>query len=76
MKKYFLVLVLVFSCKKADISEPVGLNFYFENPQQIKDSELIRFPNKFQGLFMNSDSVFLNFKYNRVYFKKYNKWFI
>jgi hypothetical protein len=63
MKKYFLivVLLLVFSCKKTD-AEPVGLNFYFDNPQPINNSELSKIPSKFQGLFMNSDSVFLNVK--------------
>ncbi len=61
MKKYILVLTLLlfFSCKKA---EPSGLNFYFENPQPINDAELSKIPNKFQGLFMSSDSVFLNIK--------------
>ena len=61
MKKYILVLALflVFSCKKA---EPCGLNFYFENPQPINDAELSKIPNKFQGLFMSSDSIYLNIK--------------
>jgi hypothetical protein len=69
MKKYYLIvalLIIVFSCKKAELPEPSGLNFYFENPQPIKDSELTKFPNKFQGLFMNSDSVFLNIKENVI----------
>lgn len=61
MKRYILVLALLlfFSCKKA---EPWGINFYFENPQPMNDAELSRIPNKFQGLFMSSDSVFLNIK--------------
>jgi hypothetical protein len=61
MKKYILVLGLLafLSCKKA---EPWGLNFYFENPQPINDAQLLKIPNKFQGLFMSSDSVFLNIK--------------
>lgn len=65
MKKYILVLALflVFSCKKA---EPWGLNFYFENLQPINDAELSKIPNKFQGLFMSSDSVFLNIKENII----------
>jgi len=68
MKKYFIVLglVLVFSCKKAELAEPSGLNFYFENHQPINDSELSKIPNKFQGLFMNSDSVYLNIKENII----------
>lgn len=61
MKKYILVLGLLFmfSCKKA---EPFGLNFYFENLQPINDSELTKIPNKFQGLFMSPDSIYLNIK--------------
>lgn len=61
MKKYILVLALflVFSCKK---TEPWGLNFYFENLQPINDAELSKIPNKFQGLFMSSDSIYLNIK--------------
>ncbi len=61
MKRYILVLALLlfFSCKKA---EPWGINFYFENPQPINDAELSKIPNKFQGLFMDSDSVFFNIK--------------
>jgi len=61
MKKYILVLalLLIFSCKKA---EPWGLNFYFEKTQPINDAELSKIPNKFRGLFMSSDSVFLNIK--------------
>ena len=65
MKKYILVLGLLafLSCKKA---EPWGLSFYFENPQPINDAELSKIPNKFQGLFMSSDSVFLNIKENII----------
>ena len=65
MKKYILVLGLLafLSCKKA---VPAGLDFYFENPQPINDAELSKIPNKFQGLFMSSDSVFLNIKENII----------
>ena len=70
MKKYILVLalLLIFSCKKA---EPWGLNFYFENPQPINDAELSKIPNKFQGLFMDADSVFLNIKENIILEEKF-----
>jgi hypothetical protein len=63
MKKFILVLALLtfFSCKKAEY-EPDGLSFYFENPQPINDSELSKIPNKFRGLYMNQDSVYLNIK--------------
>jgi hypothetical protein len=65
MKKYILVLGLLafLSCKNA---EPAGLDFYFENTQPIDDAELSKIPNKFQGLFMNSDSVFLSIKENII----------
>lgn len=61
MKKYFLLLgfLVFFSCKKA---EPCGLSFYFENPQPIHDAELTKIPNKFRGLFMSSDSTYLDIK--------------
>lgn len=63
MKKYILVLgfLTFFSCKKTEW-EPDGLSFNFENPQPINDAELSKIPNKFLGLFMNSDSVYLNIK--------------
>lgn len=67
MKKYILVLALLvfISCKKIEC-EPPGLSFYFENPQPINDAELSKIPNKFQGLFMSSDSVFLNITQNSI----------
>lgn len=74
MKKYILVLALLafISCKKAEC-EPDGLNFYFENPQPINDAELSKIPNKFQGLFMNADSLYLNVKDNIVLKEYYDK---
>lgn len=67
MKKYILVLGLLafVSCKKFP-GVFGGLNFYFENPQPINDAELYKIPNKFQGLFMSSDSVFLTIKENII----------
>ncbi|WP_310378578.1 hypothetical protein [Flavobacterium sp.] len=67
MKKYFLVLSLFIflSCKKEEYV-PDGLDFYFENPQPINDAELSKIPNKFKGLFMNSDSVYLNINENII----------
>ena len=65
MKKYILVLALLafISCKKSAFEpEPAGLNFYFENTQPINDAELSKIPNKFQGLFMSSDSIYLIIK--------------
>jgi hypothetical protein len=67
MKKiaFLLVLVSLFSCKKAAVS--LGdFDFRFNNPQPINDSELSRIPIKFQGVFMNLDSTYLNFKENCI----------
>ena len=74
MKKYILVLGLLafLSCKKAE-EAPSGLSFYFENPQPINDFELSKIPNKFLGLFMNSDSIFLNIKEDIIVKEYYNK---
>ena len=71
MRKYFLVLgLLIFiSCKR--IEEPFGINFYFENPQPTKDSELLKISNRFQGLFMDSDSVYINVQEN-IILKEYH----
>lgn len=74
MKKYFLVLGLLtlFSCKKVE-TEPFGLNFYFENPQPVNNSELSKIPNKFHGLFMSSDSVYVNIQENIIVKEYYDK---
>ncbi|MES2574966.1 MAG: hypothetical protein V4572_08485 [Bacteroidota bacterium] len=71
MKKYFLLMgLLAFaSCKK--VAEPYGLNFYYENTQPINDSELSKFPSKFRGLYMNSDSVFINVKEKEILIENY-----
>jgi hypothetical protein len=65
MKKYIVVIsiLLFISCKKIG---PSGLNFYFENPQPINDAKLVKIPSKFRGLFMHTDSVFLNIKENII----------
>lgn len=75
MKKYILVLgILAFlSCKRAEMAEQTGLNFYFEKTQPINDAELSKIPNKFQGLFMNSDSLYLNVKDNMILKESYDK---
>jgi hypothetical protein len=74
MKKFFLILGLLFvvSCKRAE-AEPCGLSFYFEKPQPINDSELTKIPSKFRGVFMSSDSMYLNIKENIVLREYYNK---
>lgn len=74
MKKYILVLGLLafLSCKKTE-AVPSGLNFYFENPQPINDAELSKIPNKFRGLYMNQDSVYLNIKEDIILKEYYDK---
>jgi hypothetical protein len=69
MNKFFFiitVLALFSSCKDIASEEPSGNNYYFENPQPINDSELSKMPNKFLGLYMSSDSVYLDFKENMI----------
>ena len=74
MRKYFLVLSLLafLSCKRVE-GEPFGLNFYFENPQPINDAELSKIPNKFHGLFMSSDSIYVNIHENIILKEYYSK---
>jgi hypothetical protein len=69
MKKITLIFVLfglMVSCKKR-VAIPVGNDFYFETPQPINDSELSSIPNKFQGIYINTDSVYVNIKKDIVY---------
>lgn len=77
MKKLVLLFILstmVFSCKQSDWNTvPIGNNFYFENPQPINDSELNSFPNKFQGKYVNSDSLYLNITDNIICSESENK---
>ncbi len=74
MKKYILILGLLafLSCKRAE-GIPSGLNFYFENPQPINDAELSNIPNKFQGLYMSSDSVYVKVQENIIFKESYDK---
>ncbi|OUD37047.1 hypothetical protein [Flavobacterium sp. FPG59] len=67
MKQFILLVIFLFviSCKKADA--PADESFvYFEKPQPIYDAELSKIPNKFRGLFINSDSVYLNISENMI----------
>jgi hypothetical protein len=76
MKKYFLFLGLLFivSCKKSDEpAEEVGFAVRFEKPQPINDSELSKIPNKFRGIFINSDSMYINIKENIILKESYYK---
>ncbi len=74
MKRCLLVLglLILISCKKVE-NEPFGFNFYFEKTQPVNDSELLKIPNKFQGLFMNSDSIYVNVQENIILKEYYNK---
>nr|WP_315196794.1 hypothetical protein [uncultured Flavobacterium sp.] len=74
MKKYFLFLGLlfIFSCKKED-APYAGFAMYFEKPQPIDDSELSKIPSKFRGIFINSDSVYIDIKENVILKESYSK---
>jgi hypothetical protein len=75
MKKIFLLFgltVLLISCKESN-AVPSGNYFFFENPQPINDSELSSIPNKFQGTYMNSDSIYLNISDNAIFYEKEHK---
>ncbi len=65
---------LVFSCKKTEES-PIesGINLYFERLQPINDSEINKIPNKFRGLYINADSVFLRINENTIFREGYYK---
>jgi hypothetical protein len=62
----FVLLVLMISCKQSEVPTD-GNNFYFENPQPINDSELSSIPNKFKGIYMSEDSLFLNITNNMIF---------
>nr|WP_315151552.1 hypothetical protein [uncultured Flavobacterium sp.] len=74
MKKYFLFLGLLFivSCKRAD-APYAGFNMFFEKPQPVNDSELSKIPNKFRGIFMNSDSIYINVREDMILEESYYK---
>ncbi len=64
----FVLFVLMISCRQTECDGiPDGNNFYFENPQPINDSELSSFPNKFKGIYMSEDSLFLNITNNMIF---------
>jgi hypothetical protein len=74
MRKCFLILtllLLIASCKKADAPAEYGFNLYFETPQPINDSYFSKMPNKFIGLFMDTDSNYVNIKENVVLKESY-----
>ena len=68
MKKAILILAIItfiVSCKKTDACADC-LTFNFENPQPDNDSELDRFPNKFRGLYVDQDSIFIRIEEDRI----------
>jgi hypothetical protein len=71
MKKLTLLCIIsivIISCKQIEgFPIPDGNNFYFEYPQPINDSELSSFPNKFKGVYMSLDSLFLNITNNMIF---------
>ncbi|MBF4469960.1 hypothetical protein [Flavobacterium sp. HJJ] len=75
MKVCFLFLGFLFlvACKRADAPAEEGFAMRFENPQPINDSELSKIPNKFRGLFMDSDSVYFNITDKMIFQEYYNK---
>lgn len=71
----FVLPVLIVSCKFKESEDiPNGNNFYFESPQPINDSELRSFPNKFKGIYMNSDSIYLNISDNAIFYESENNY--
>lgn len=63
---------MIVSCKQSE-AVPFGNNFYFETPQPINDSELTEFPNKYEGIYINSDSTCLNITDNVIFYESETK---
>lgn len=77
MKNYLLILGLLlifFSCRKTEASPENVYNLFFETPQPINDAELSKIPNKFRGVYINSDSVYIEIKENIILSEYYNKY--
>lgn len=76
MRKYFLILVIVFavsSCKKNDAPAEEGFRLLFESIQPVNDSKLSKIPNKFLGLYMDVDSNYIDIKENIILKEYYYK---
>ena len=68
--KNVMILVLISvlcSCKTTETDAVDGVNYYFEKPQPLNDSELITIPYKFRGKFISHDSICLNIVDNCIY---------
>ncbi|WP_288982769.1 hypothetical protein [uncultured Flavobacterium sp.] len=62
MKNLLILLasmLLFFSCKER-AAHHIGNTYYYQEPQPIDDSELNSIPNKYLGLYVNKDSIYLN----------------
>lgn len=70
MKQFFLffIIICLFSCKQKE-AEIDGNQFYFNSPQPVNDSELNKFPNKFIGLYIDSDSLFFKITKDAMYYE-------
>lgn len=78
MTKYVLilgVLIFIISCKKVE-AIPEGYNLYFKTPQPIHDSELSKFPNRYRGLYVSSDSIYTRIKDNIILSESYTKFIV
>lgn len=53
----FIVSLLFVSCKENAV--PAGNTYYFTEAQPINDSDLNSIPNKFLGLYVDEDSIYL-----------------
>ncbi len=76
MKNSYLLLFIFsinISCKNCSEVIPAGNDFLFNNPQPINDSELSKIPNKFHGIYINSDSIYLNINAYSIVEEKYNR---
>jgi hypothetical protein len=75
IKKVLFLLVslsLTYSCKEVE-AFPEGNSFYFSEPQPINDSEINSFPNKFLGLYVNEDSIYVNISKKYILKESYFK---
>lgn len=73
MKKYLLILglIILVSCKKTEEIVPFESNFRFSSAQPINDTELSKIPNKFLGIFRNTDSTYLIINSKSILSEKY-----
>ena len=69
----FLALFFVLSCKQAETPALEGIDFLFKETQPVNDSEILHFPNRFLGSYMDKDSIFLIISKKDIYYKRVNK---